>query len=227
VSRPQNRSAAEPDLPDFLWVEDEDQRPLQPSPKAATVVDHPTGHTPGEAGLWVFILGDMTLFGAIFVVFISQRRADRAGFKESAAQLIQPIGAVNTLVLLLSSYLVVLAVFAHRRAQHRTARRLVLAAMACAATFAGLKAVEYSVELSAGHTPATGSFFTFYFVLTGLHLLHVFVGTALLSAWTVMLRRRRPWVWSRRAAEGIAVYWHMVDLLWIAIFALAYLVCAE
>jgi len=81
--------------------------------------------------------------------------------------------------------------------------------------------------LSAGHTPATGPFFTFYFVLTGLHLLHVFVGTALLSAWTVMLRRRRPWSGSRRAVEGIAVYWHMVDLLWIAIFALAYLVCAE
>jgi nitric oxide reductase NorE protein len=227
VTRPRNRPAAEPDLPDFLWVEDADHPAVRRPHRASKVADESAGHTPGEAGLWVFILGDMTLFGAIFGVFMAERRSDRAGFKQSAAQLIQPVGAVNTLVLLLSSYLVVWAVFAHRRGRHATARRLVLAAMACAATFVCLKAIEYSVEVSAGHTPATGLFFTFYFVLTGLHLLHVIAGTALLSVWTVMLARRAPWSSSRRVVEGIAVYWHMVDLLWIGIFTLVYLVCAE
>ena len=219
-------SEVQPELPDFLWTDGDDDLPRH-RPARPELDDGTAGHTPGEAGLWVFVLGDMTLFGAILLVFTWDRLADPAGFKASAAQLIQPIGAVNTLVLLASSYLVVRAVFAHRQERFPAARRLVFGAVACAVTFAALKAVEYVTEVSAGHTPSTGLFFTFYFVLTGLHLLHVIVGTALLSAWTMMLRKRRPWGPSRRTAEGIAVYWHMVDLLWIAIFTLVYLVSAE
>ncbi len=185
------------------------------------------GHIPGEAGLWIFILGDMTLFAAILIVFLWERRSDPVVFEESAHQLIQPIGAANTLVLVLSSYLVVRAVFAHRGGRYPHARRLVAAAVGCAAVFAGLKAVEYYTEISSGHTPSSGMFFTFYFVLTGLHLLHVIVGTALLLVWQSMLKRRRPWTGSQKVAEGIASYWHMVDLLWVAIFTLVYLVSAE
>ena len=100
-------------------------------------------------------------------------------------------------------------------------------AIGCAAGFAALKAVEYTSELSSGHTPASGLFFTFYFVLTGLHLLHVVIGSGLLLAWQGMLKRGRSWVQVRGLAEGIASYWHMVDLLWVAIFAIVYLVSAE
>jgi nitric oxide reductase NorE protein len=169
----------------------------------------------------------MTLFAAILIVFLWERRSDPAVFEESAHQLIQPIGAVNTLVLLLSSYLVVCAVFAHRGGRYPQARRLVAGAVSCAAVFAGLKAFEYYSAISSGHTPSSGTFFTFYFVLTGLHLLHVIVGTALLLAWQAMLKRRRSWTGSQKVAEGIASYWHMVDLLWVAIFTLVYLVSAE
>jgi nitric oxide reductase NorE protein len=169
----------------------------------------------------------MTLFAAIMLAFLWNRRADIAGFNDAAHQLIQPIGAVNTLVLLLSSYLVVRALFAHRAARHVDARRLITAAIGCAVVFAGLKAVEYYTEISAGHTPASGQFFTFYFILTGLHLLHVIIGTGLLSGWLRMCGRRRPWTATQRVVEGIASYWHMVDLLWVAIFALVYLVSAE
>jgi nitric oxide reductase NorE protein len=187
----------------------------------------PTGHIPGEAGLWIFILGDMTLFAAIMLVFLWDRRMQPAAFNEAAHQLLQPIGAVNTLVLLLSSYLVVRALTAHRAGRHGIAGHLVLGAIGCAAVFVGLKAVEYSSELSSGHTPASGTFFTFYFILTGLHLLHVVVGSALLLAWKGTLTRGRPWTTVQRFTEGIASYWHMVDLLWVAIFALVYLVSAE
>lgn len=193
----------------------------------ARAVPTSPGHIPGEAGLWIFLFGDMTIFAAIMLAFLWDRRADIDGFKDAAHQLIQPIGAVNTLVLLLSSYLVVRALFAHRAARHIAARRLIAGAMVCAAVFAGLKAVEYYAELSAGHTPASGQFFTFYFILTGLHLLHVVVGTALLAAWHVMCGRRRAWNTTERVVEGIACYWHMVDLLWVAIFAVVYLVSAE
>jgi len=184
-------------------------------------------HIPGEAGLWLFLLGDMTIFAAIMLAFLWKRRADVGGFKDAAHQLIQPIGGVNTLVLLLSSYLVVRALQAHRAARYVTARRLVVGAMGCAVVFAGLKAIEYTAEISAGHTPASRQFFTFYFILTGLHLLHVVVGTALLAAWQLMCGRRRAWSATQRVVEGIACYWHMVDLLWVAIFAVVYLVSAE
>jgi nitric oxide reductase NorE protein len=217
----------DPDLPEFLWgsdsVEDED------APRSASLRPTKTrpGHTPGEAGLWIFILGDMTFFAALLIVFLWERRSDPVAFAESSHQLIQPIGAANTLVLVLSSYLVVLGVFAHRGGRYPQARRFVGGAVSCAAIFAGLKAFEYYSEISAGHTPSSGTFFTFYFVLTGLHLLHVIVGTALLLAWQTMLTRRRPWTESQKVAEAIGSYWHMVDLLWVAIFALVYLVSAE
>ena len=186
-----------------------------------------TGHIPGEAGLWIFLLGDMTLFAAIMLVFLWDRRAQPEVFTQSAHQLLQPVGAINTLVLLLSSYLVVRALAAHRAGSHTAARKLVGGAIGCAAGFAALKAVEYTSELSSGHTPASGLFFTFYFVLTGLHLLHVVIGSGLLLAWQGMLKRGRSWVQVRGLAEGIASYWHMVDLLWVAIFAIVYLVSAE
>jgi nitric oxide reductase NorE protein len=194
------KPSLEPDLPEFLWGSDGVADVVVPRRPSTTS----SGHIPGEAGLWIFILGDMTLFAAIMLVFLWDRRSDPAAFKESAHQLIQPIGAVNTLVLLLSSYLVVGAIFAHRGGRYPQARQLVGGAIGCAAVFAGLKAVEYYGELSAGHTPASGMFFTFYFILTGLHLLHVIVGTGLLTAWQLMLKRRRPWTGAQRVAEGIA-----------------------
>jgi nitric oxide reductase NorE protein len=226
MTHPQVR--VDPDLPEFLWDSD-GAAAASPARRPAKARD---GHIPGEAGLWIFILGDMTLFAAILIVFLWERRSDPAVFEESAHQLIQPIGAVNTLVLLLSSYLVVCAVFAHRGGRYPQARRLVAGAVSCAAVFAGLKAFEYYSAISSGHTPSghmssSGTFFTFYFVLTGLHLLHVVVGTALLLVWQTMLTRRRPWTGSQKVAEGIASYWHMVDLLWVAIFTLVYLVSAE
>jgi len=223
MTHPQVR--VDPDLPEFLWGSEgvrDTVPPAAPRPTKARA-----GHTPGEAGLWIFILGDMTLFAAILIVFLWDRRSDPVVFEESAHQLIQPIGAVNTLVLVLSSYLVVRATYAHRGGRHPQARRLVAGAVGCAAVFAGLKAFEYYSAISSGHTPSTGTFFTFYFVLTGLHLLHVIVGTALLLVWQAMLKRRRSWTGSQKVAEGIASYWHMVDLLWVAIFTLVYLVSAE
>ena len=226
MTHPQVR--VDPDLPEFLWGSDG----ADAAPPARRPTKARDGHIPGEAGLWIFILGDMTLFAAILIVFLWERRSDPVVFEESAHQLIQPIGAVNTLVLLLSSYLVVCAVFAHRGGRYPQARRLVAGAVSCAAVFAGLKAFEYYSAISSGHTPSghmqgSGTFFTFYFVLTGLHLLHVIVGTALLLVWQTMLKRRRPWTGSQKVAEGIASYWHMVDLLWVAIFTLVYLASAE
>jgi nitric oxide reductase NorE protein len=200
----------------FLWV-DEDT-PTVPRPVAA-----PTRHStmPAEAGLWVFVLGDMTLFGVFFTVFTHELSNDRALFERSAAALHPSIGAVNTLVLLVSSYLVILALQGTRRSLSAPSPGWLLGAIACGGAFVASKAVEYSLELSAGNTPATDTFFTFYYVLTGVHLLHVGIGMTLLAVW--WRRSRRGDAASRIFREGVAIYWHMVDLLWLVIFALVYL----
>jgi nitric oxide reductase NorE protein len=99
-------------------------------------------------------------------------------------------------------------------------------ALACGVAFVALKTGEYIQEIAAGHTPTSNLFFTFYYVLTGIHLLHVMLGTGLLLVWVISLKRHRPFAPNRRLVEGIAVYWHMVDLLWVLIFPLVYLVCA-
>jgi nitric oxide reductase NorE protein len=195
--------------PDFLWREPAGE------PKAQRPDGTAKHRVPGEPGLWVFILGDMTMFAVFFTVFAWKAHEDRPGFASAAQQLHVPIGVTNTLVLLLGSYLVAAALHAGRADNLGSQRRLLLGAMACAGLFAVLKAIEWSAELGAGHTPTSSSFFTFYYVLCGVHLLHVAIGTLLLA------------IWRRTSSKGLlaecaATYWHMVDLLWIVIFTLLY-----
>lgn len=196
----------------FPWLDDVPARP------ASDTSPRPAPQVPGEVGLWIFVLGDMSIFGAFFAVFARELAADRAGFVVAAGELHPDIGVVNTLVLLVSSYLVVLALRA--RADHPSSAWLT-GAIACGAVFIASKALEYSIELGAGNSPADGTFFTFYYVMTGVHLLHVVIGMCLLAVWRRRARAGQPP--SVRYREGAAVYWHMVDLLWLVIFALLYL----
>jgi nitric oxide reductase NorE protein len=212
------------ELPEFLSGTDEEPaRPRHTEPAAEV----PNGRVPGETGLWVFVLGDMTVFAALMVMMMRQRHADPTLVADSAEHLMPGAGFLNTLVLLLSSYLVVRALHAHRRDDHSGASRFIVSAIACAVAFAIVKGVEYTNEIGAGFTPTTNVFFNYYFGLTGLHLVHVTIGSVLLGWWLKTTRRQATWSTSRRTVEGIAVYWHMVDLLWIAIFTLAYLVCPQ
>jgi nitric oxide reductase NorE protein len=208
-------------IPDFLWTGDE---PLV----ERGVAEHPGSASsrtiPGEVGLWVFVLGDMSVFGLFFLVFMFEGRRNPELFAAGAGSLVQAMGFGNTLVLLFSSWLVVLAVHAHRLERHALALREVAGALLCAVIFGIVKAFEYAHELEAGHRPSSDLFFTFYFVLTGIHLVHVIVGSGLLTGWVAKARARRPWNLSRRYVEAAAVYWHMVDLLWVVIFTLVYLV---
>lgn len=181
-----------------------------------------TGHVPGETGLWLFILGDMTVFGVFFAAFLFERGQSAAEFAASRRELTTAIGAVNTLVLLTSSLFVAAAVRAHRNGESRTAARLVAGAGACGLGFAALKGTEWVHLLGAGITPSGDSFFSFYFVLTGVHYLHMLIGLGALTLMARWVRRPRP---QRGIAfvEGAGCYWHMVDALWIVLFALLYL----
>lgn len=208
------------DAPAFLWTPTEAQQSSDRACRPPSRSEIPG--LPGEVGLWVFVLGDMTIFGAFFSVFAWELREDRATFAGSAADLHQPIGVANTVLLLVSSYAVVVALHAHRRGLGRLRTAALLSALGCGVGFLAIKAVEYTLEIHAGHTPGSNDFFTFYFVMTGVHALHVAIGMVLLARWLRRGRRdeRRP---TRVFTEGAAVYWHMVDLLWIVIFGLLYL----
>lgn len=181
-------------------------------------------HVPGEEGAWIFILGDMCVFAVFFSVYLTQRSHDPALFAHAQDTLNRNFGALNTILLLVSSLFVVLAVRAVRLPSLRNvAPRLILAAFACGAGFVVVKAFEYHEKIAAGVTPATNDFYMYYFVLTGLHLFHLVIGLAVL----IVLWRfsKKPALSKHQMAffEGGACFWHMVDLLWIVLFPLLFL----
>lgn len=179
---------------------------------------------PGEEGVWVFILGDMTVFATLFGVIVYTRGQDPALFRASQAQLSTGLGAINTLLLLTSSLLVALGVRTVDGRREGRAPLLFGAALLCAAAFAGIKGIEYTHLIGSGFTVTRNDFFTYYFASTGLHLVHVVIGSGVL-AWVIRLSRRAHL--SHREVSLVECgtsYWHMVDLLWVVLFPLLYLV---
>src|SRR5262249_34892976 len=125
------------------------------------------------------------------------------------------------------SLLVVLAWRAVRSPGYRyLAPRLMLGAMACGTCFVAIKVYEYHQKLAAGISPNTNAFYMYYFMLTGLHLVHAVVGLAVLTVLWALSRRQMLSAAQRSFFEGGACFWHMVDLLWIIIFPLIFLVRA-
>ena len=182
-----------------------------------------TPHLPGESGVWVFILGDMLMFAAFFIVFMFYRGEDVALYAKSQLTLNQHLGAANTFLMLSSSWCVAVAVETARGGRPRAAQGWLLSAMACAVGFVVVKFFEYSEKIAAGFTLTSDDFFMYYYMLTGLHLMHVLLGLGVLSY--LWLTLRAPAAASTlRTLESGASFWHMVDILWIVLFALLYLV---
>ena len=180
-------------------------------------------HLPGEAGVWVFILGDMVVFALLFGVFVYYRAADVPLFASAQLSLNQSLGALNTLLLLTSSWFVVHGVEAVRAQRATLARGLLAAAFGCGVGFMVVKYFEYGEKLRAGHTITSNDFFMYYYLLTGIHLLHVTIGMAVLAYLWQRLRGAIDMDAQLSAVECGASFWHMVDILWILLFALVYL----
>lgn len=181
-------------------------------------------HVPGEVGVWVFIFGDMLVFGVLFATYLYYRVDDPALFARSQEALTEAYGAVNTMLLLVSSLLVVVAVRAVRTGVRGVAPGMLIGAIACGLAFSGLKVFEYSGKLGQDITPATNDFYMYYYVLTGLHWFHLVLGLAVLTYLFFLARRPHLTKGQFAFVEGGACFWHMVDLLWIVLFPLLYLV---
>lgn len=177
-------------------------------------------HLPGDGSMWVFVLGDLVIFGAYFLIFMVYRNQERELFLESQQHLSLTVGVVNTLVLLASSWFVATSVQATRAGDYQRALRLTLLGGGCGILFLAVKAYEWTSKISQGYTFPSNNFFMFYYLLTGVHLIHVALGLVFLGVTFVELRK--PHLRRILMVESGATYWHMVDLLWIVIFALLY-----
>lgn len=192
----------------------------------ATTIDtgttaRPLGnHLPGGKDMWVFVLGDLVIFGGYFLIFMIYRHQARDLFLESQQHLSLTIGVVNTLVLLASSWFIATSVQATRAGQYQRALRLTLLGGGCGLLFLAIKAYEWTSKIAEGYTFPSNDFFMFYYLLTGVHVFHVALGLVFLGVTFVELRS--PKLLRVSMVETGATYWHMVDLLWIVIFALLY-----
>lgn len=180
-------------------------------------------HLPGEAGVWVFIVGDMLVFGLLFLTFVFYRAHDLAPYAESQRTLNQAFGLINTLLLLTSSWFVALAIHGARKGWGRSVPRLFAAAFCCGLGFGGMKFLEYGEKIRAGITLATNDFYMFYFMFTGIHFVHVMIGLGVLAYLFAVSRQTHHTPADIGVLESGAIFWHMVDLLWIVLFALFYL----
>jgi nitric oxide reductase NorE protein len=178
---------------------------------------------PGVEGVWVFIAADMTIFALLFVSFMVGRQADPALYEASRQALDIDFGGLNTLILLTSSWCVVMAVEAVRRNRLSNVPHWIAAALLLGLSFLVSKVFEYGAKIEAGITMLSNDFYMYYFTMTGLHLFHVIAGNVLLIVLWNMARQRRFTPGNAVVLECGATYWHMVDLLWILLFPLLYL----
>jgi nitric oxide reductase NorE protein len=182
----------------------------------------PGVHLPGNKDMWIFVLGDMVIFSSYFIIFMIYRHQERQLFLSSQRHLSLTIGVVNTILLLASSWFVAQSVQLTRAADYERAVRLTVGGGLCGVTFILLKAYEWAAKIGHGLTFPSNDFFMFYYMLTGVHLFHVALGLVFLGV--VFAELRNPKLRRVSMVETGATYWHMVDLLWVVIFALMYVV---
>ena len=181
---------------------------------------------PGVDGIWVFIGADSVIFAILFLSFMQDRLKNPAIFEASRQTLNMNLGGIDTLILLTSSWSVALAVQAMKRDEIDREPRLLLGGAITGLMFVASKSIEYFHKFAAGITPGTNPFYMWYFTLTGIHLIHVLVGTTMLTYLWVRSRRGTYDHLHRSVPESVASYWHLVDLLWVVLFPLLYLMKA-
>ncbi len=176
----------------------------------------------GEVGVWVFVLGDMLVFGLFFCVYSYYRGLDPDVDATSQVLLNQHYGALNTVLLLLSSWLVVLAVIDVRERRGVHAPRLVGVAFLCGLGFSVVTFFEYGEKLSAGIGITKNEFSMYYYIFTGIHFIQVLIGMGVFGYLYLMVRDDMRAERDLRVFESGGIFWHKVDLLWIVLFPLLY-----
>jgi len=179
---------------------------------------------PGDLAIWFFIFAELLVFGVFFIAYAVARSHDVALFDQSQLLLNRTAGGANTVVLITSSYFVVRAVAAIRRGDAQRCSGWLLGAIGLGAVFVVIKLAEFHAKFAAGITLSTNTFFMFYLSLTFFHFMHVVMGMVILTAVAFKARRGGYSAEDYTGVETGASYWHMVDLVWIILFPLVYVV---
>jgi nitric oxide reductase NorE protein len=181
---------------------------------------------PGVEGIWVFIGADSVIFAILFLTFMQDRFKNPTLFEASRHTLNMNLGGIDTLILLTSSWSVALGIQALKRDLIDRVPRYLLGGVLTGLMFVISKSIEYFQKFAHGLTPGTNPFYMWYFTLTGIHLAHVLLGTSLLAFLWIRSRRGAYSSSHRAVPESVASFWHLVDLLWIVLFPLLYLMKA-
>lgn len=189
-----------------------------------------------KLGLWLFLVTEILLFGGLFVIYITYRALYPDLFHQASHLLNRPMGAINTIVLICSSLTMAMAVNSTQRGDANRANQYLLITFFCALLFMIVKYAEYSHKFHEGLLPGmyftyegldhprAALFFSLYFMMTGLHGIHVLVGMGLIL-WILIRSNKHHFDSSYYTpVENVGLYWHLVDLIWIYLFPLLYLI---
>ncbi len=190
-----------------------------------------------KLGVWIFLVTEILLFGGLFVAYIVFRALYPETFHAASLHLNKQMGAINTIVLICSSFSMAMAVQKTKENKNKTAVLLLFFTLVCAATFMCVKYFEYSHKIHdgllpgglfihemKGEFPKAPLFFSLYFMMTGLHGFHVLIGMGLI-AWVLIRSSQKKYGNEYYTpVELTGIYWHLVDLVWIYLFPLLYLI---
>ena len=193
-------------------------------------------HEAATLGMWVFLVTEVMFFGGLLMAYLLYRVWDPEAWSEGSLELDIRLGGFNTVVLIASSLTMALAVRAAQTGLPKTTVRWLLVTMALGLTFLVVKYFEYKHKYDLSHIPGPNFvfegpharqveiFISLYFGLTGLHALHMIIGVSLLAVITWMASRKRFSPEWYTPVEISGLYWHFVDIVWIFLFPLLYLV---
>ncbi len=196
--------------------------------------EHHKDYTGAKLGMWFFLFTELMLFGGLFILYAVYLKRYPKEFVTAGDQLSVVLGTTNTLVLLTSSFFVAMSITALQRGEKKFALRLIGGTITFAGVFLIIKYFEWTAKFHHGIYPGSphikeiapgeSIFFSLYFITTGLHGIHVIIG-ALVLAWAMLGVKTgkvnsKDWI----LLENAGLYWHLVDLIWIYVFALYYLV---
>ncbi len=177
---------------------------------------------PGDFAIWIFIFAELLVFGIFFLAYAFARAGNVELFNEYQQHLDRETGAFNTFVLITSSLFVVRAVNAIRYNASGACARWLGCAVLSGGVFVCLKLMEFGARHAEGITLSTNTFYMFYLSLTFFHFMHVLMGMAILAVVAVKAHRGDYSAENHTGVETGASYWHMVDLVWIVLFPLVY-----
>jgi heme/copper-type cytochrome/quinol oxidase subunit 3 len=191
---------------------------------ASTAPYSSTGIPSGKLGMWVFLASEVMLFGAFISSYIVLRLGSPSFGVPDEAIMGRPLATLNTFILITSSVTMVLALAAIQRDDRKWFARHLLATLGLGLAFLGVKMFEYHHKIHEGLTISSSLFGSFYFTMTGLHALHVIGGLGLNLYILIMGQRGAYSGANHERVEYAGLYWHFVDLVWVILFPLFYLV---